>query len=247
MISYNNLAVLLQGLESRFGGNRVAIPPAPLAPLVATATSGWHHENIQFFVLDDSTAMQDEELPVVVLVGANYTQQDETPGPKLPTVATAIALKPSPPGTTTAFPSRSPAVSHGHLFVEDHDPRIFRGIRTKLKNPKHANSPAKHLSDFHLVFTNLVPWVTIDAWGDILKSNRDLLVAEAKLPSASAPITYVGALAGALGGSVAVWVGHTASLKPEFVALLGTSGLSLYPRYSSWNLSRCAPHFMPIP
>ena len=221
MIDYAQLVARLQRLETVFGGNDKRTPPRPIAHLVPHLGSGWGYENLQFFVIDDST--RDMVLPVVVLVGANYTQRVSSSAPLLPCSS-----------TTTLFT---------RPFVEEHDTTgLFRGFRTKLQNLKHANHPVAPGTDFHLVFTNLVPWITNDPWGILTPLDKQLLLMNTL--AVPAPIVYITALACAVGD--AIWVGHTADLRDTLAALLKT--LDVSPRYTARNLtSPLPPAFRIVP
>jgi hypothetical protein len=229
MIDYLTLAKILQSFESAFGGNAAVLAPTAISPVVPNRPK-YSHPNVQFFALDSSTAKAQTPLPVVVLVGSNYTQLNGVAGRVVPSASAAFALT-------------------GPPFIEDHDPGLFQGIRTKLTKPKHRCSPCSQIgSPFHLVLTNLVPWITTHTWTNRVTIPYHKALLTTYPPPTSAPHDFVGALSKRIGQHVVCWIGHGATVRLQLTALLGVSGLNVFPRFTSNNLTGpCAPCFAVIP
>lgn len=67
-ITYQKLAKTLQRLEAQFGGNSTHSYSGAAKSAIRPT------DNFQCFALDTTTSSGDPELPVVIAVGANYTQ-----------------------------------------------------------------------------------------------------------------------------------------------------------------------------
>lgn len=181
-ISYTDLAQKLQGLEAKFRCTCTPGKPCSghaLSPQTCTSPisfSGPHlvdahirmppsayGGNCQFFALDTTTAANAHELPVVIAVGANYTQN------------------------TQQLPSQPPS---SPLSAQPCIEESLTSCRTQLKNGLTAYSSKfqdwqqlaaaginmTDLKEFHLVMTNFCPWVTDNA-GYATSGNWDALSA----------------------------------------------------------------------
>lgn len=212
MITYSDLVQRLHRLEKHFGGNCVAPVPPSLTGLVSGG-----YPNRQFFALDWETRDIEDPLPIVVVVGANYTQQLGYTASVLP--------GPNPKALLLSGP-----------FVEDGGGAI-RAARTKIARLASEHGQPR----FHLVFTNLVEWITKERWKDYGLGDRRVLV------STSYPRAHVAALKASVGTNVLAWIGHTKSLHRDFADLFTSLGVPVGPaRWGSNNLSIGAPNFVSI-
>src|ERR1700732_1665781 len=73
MISYKDLATLLEGMENGFQGNWPKRDPQRYPSHIRIRQA----HNVQFFALSSLTKNCDKALPLIVTVGSNYTQGDQ--------------------------------------------------------------------------------------------------------------------------------------------------------------------------
>lgn len=166
----------------------------------------------QFFVLDGATSGKNAET-IVVLVGINYTQVKEWKAKSYYKTAEA---------------------------EHDEDGKIDQQndtIRTYLCAPWDENplsGCAKY--DFHLVFTNLSPFITTKNWGNLNQSERDCLL-ENKMYEA-----YLSDLKNQLSGDV-VWIGHTESIRKELKDVFAKLGVKKFYLCNNLGWAAKNPNF----
>jgi hypothetical protein len=192
-MQYADLIEQLQKLEQHWRGGS---PPTPSPTRYPSHSLIRPTDNIQYFACSEVTTGKD--LPVVVTVGINYTQGKRTiPG----------------------------------IMVADKVPREFEELCIESFNANSATwklcclasatmnspilqKPGASISDFHLVMTNLSPWITNDSWASDIDPApaADLLVSPPYcLGTASLPPNPFGHLDDfykKLGDQVTLWIGH---------------------------------------
>lgn len=183
-ISYTDLAQKLQDLEAKFRCTCTPGKPCSGHALSArTCTSpisfsgphlvGAHIRmppsayggNCQFFALDTTTAANDPELPVVIAVGANYTQGRQ----HLPSEPKSSPLVAPPWIEEPLISCRNQLINGLAAYTSQY--KIWQDLAAAgIKMPTD-------LKKFHLVMTNFCPWVTDKAAGYATSGNWDALSA----------------------------------------------------------------------
>ena len=186
MIHFTRLEQILQDLEKKVSSSLRSFPSA-----FEVRNNG--KSAVQGFVVDDSTSGQ--ELPVVIAVGANYTQSEE----KTP----------------------RDVFGHGCVSAKLKSWRTWldRGFADYRKNPslwvKRCAAPSHCVpvpppGEYHLVMTNFCLWITKRNWSAIQAQIRaDLLQNNAVFaggPSSAPDWPHLKDLHNDLPGSL--WVGH---------------------------------------
>lgn len=189
---YSNLHKILLGLESQVP----AIPP--------TQGLGWAglvvnqpglKTPVQAFGLDKSTCERD--LPVVVALGINYTQ-DPVPCPRDPAGVPAVEDNLS----SCRQLMMKARTAHGDCAARWH--------QTGNASSAHLALPEK----FHFVMTNFCLWITTEPWLELPVADRAGLLANnppfAGAPTATPSWPHLAALAQALAMHTepALWVVH---------------------------------------
>jgi hypothetical protein len=227
MIHYTPLEQILQDLETKVLPARRMFPSA-----FEVRDNG--KSTVQGFVLDDSTS--DQELPVVIAVGANYTQNNE-------------------------FTPRD-VIGSGDVRAKLKSWRTWldRGFADYRKNPslwvKRCAAPSLSLpvpppGKYHLVMTNFCLWITRRNWSAIQAQIRaDLLQNNAHFavrPSVAPDWPHLQDLHNKLPDSL--WVGHGSrtevfTLFRQFVdkqnntPWLLTPNVSFHYDYGKWAFLR---------
>lgn len=247
-ITYKELAQKLQELEKKF--RCTCTPGAPfsghsLSPQTCTSPisfSGPHlvdahirmppsayGGNCQFFALDTSTADNDSVLPVVIAVGANYTQGRQ----HLPSSGTKSAVTTPPWIEEPLKTCRTQFINGLNAYAKKR--QVWQQLAAA-----GANMPTT-IDKFHLVMTNFCPWITAQPnpsyvnspatgnW-DALSSSvqAELLVNRARSRSCSLIFEHLDALCTALNHSSCsevYWCAH--GLKA-----------GVFPLFRLWQLSR---------
>lgn len=172
-INYTELAKTLQRLERQFGGNLSRIYTGKAGSSIAPG------QNFQCVVLDNTTASSQVELPVVVTLGVNYTQNANPGVNPLPKKATPSYLT-SPPYVeenlrawrANAFKVINSAFTSGSSLKAQSDEWLAAGARSKY--------PASHpleMDSFHFVMANFSPWITSNSWaGTNTQDKADILL-----------------------------------------------------------------------
>lgn len=205
------LAELLQGLEAKFGGNSsVACKdlPKPLhncvhsgAPTPSKQIPLCGDGNRQFYALHNGTQKEAEPLPVIVVVGINYSQGSK----KLPT------SPPKWPGVEETLPgckSNTDNILKNSNDKKNRDLWIASGFRSK-----QVHAP----KNYHLVLSNFCPWISLLKWSDPQLNQHQ----KASLMLNLNPTNNIGKninfgiwehlvdLKANLNSSIHCWVGHT--------------------------------------
>ena len=172
---YSNLAKVVQKLERKFRCTCSIKSPCVTSHCTAPISFGGPSSvsahirsvsagggNCQFFGLDSTTSNTKSDFPVVVAIGANYTQDGVT----LPSGGTGVVLK-SPPWVEEQLTSCRKNFINGlvayHSNVNDWQNLAAAG----------PNMPTC-IENFHLVMTNFCPWITQLA-GASVSGNWDAL------------------------------------------------------------------------
>jgi hypothetical protein len=233
MISYKDLATLLQEMENGFRRNWPRPDPRRYPSHIRIRQA----YNVQFLALSRLTESCHEKLPLIVTVGSNYTQGDQ----KLPEELMA-----------------------NHSIVEDdvvqfHDSvsDFVSLLRAHMERWKDAClcggtlelSALAEPPRFHLVMTNLSPWITTDSWPDIAKSRNDGRAITAQLLSTRAgsigrfPFEHIRELRERLAlerSLPTIWIGHGSNdVWEHFVILMNQMNLDnwcLAPNFARFRL-----------
>ena len=205
-MKYDDLVHKLQHLEHQWRGSS----PAPSPTLYPSHSWIRPTRNIQYFACSNATAGKD--LPVVVTVGINYTQ-DPTRIPDQNPHFSKAAL----PG----FPLVEDAVSATYeRYCLDHF--NYNGNSAVWKQNCLASMRLSHPilpngQDFHLVMTNLSPWITTKSWASVIYNTNpadssDLLASPPHwlrtTHPPSSPFDHLDDLWKHLKNEVVLWIGH---------------------------------------
>ncbi|RYD80513.1 MAG: hypothetical protein EOP84_11955 [Verrucomicrobiaceae bacterium] len=165
---YSALAAVIQSLEA--GWRRNALPrnphlfPSHLRVRDLSASSGGKAHNIQYFALANRT--WDEDLPIVVQVGANHTQGTQTIPDQTPAYSKAIKAPP-------LVEDQILASEKDYIECCNRNRPIWKSsalCSPTLGNPILQDKEGKILP-YHSVMTYLSPWITTDSWDTISGSD----------------------------------------------------------------------------
>lgn len=220
-ITYNDLAQELQKLEQQFGGNSTHNYSGSAKSAIRT------NDNFQCFALDRTTAPNNPKLPVVIAVGANYTQGTQA----LPSAGTNSHLT-SPPwieddlgNERNNFESFLEPVRNGNVVLvssgcspgyakELWEPeggkfKIFTNALQRGDDPwrisPHNGSWQNIPTYYHLVMTNFCPFITNNSWGDYRDDEPHV---SQELFSFGLGLGHLTALQQAIGNHTDLWLGH---------------------------------------
>ena len=193
-ISYANLEQRLITFERHWRTLSVAARPNPrVRP----------KHNCQFVVLDQLTQATNKPLPVVLLVGINYTQDPTRIPDQFPA-----------PGSIPAVTARQDLRLKGRIkSAVDHACLKLAEWRDCALAPV-GGTVSKLPEDFHIVLTNLSPWITVQWWQrdmcvEAPARGSELLAHPPFKPAhAGWPFDHLEALHRELGDSVLLWIGH---------------------------------------
>jgi hypothetical protein len=163
MIQYSKLAQLLQGLESGFRRNWPEPDPNNYPSHICIRPKDYR----QFFALSNHTFGRSEPLPVVVTLGINYTQKKVQIPDQSRCKPRHLQVPPHVEDQMGSFKSSVAAV----LKSFNESSSIWKGATlcsSALDAPllqDQSGSP----KEYHLVLTNLSPWITKQGWSDIAK------------------------------------------------------------------------------
>jgi hypothetical protein len=201
-ISYNDLVRSLAKLESDYGGNSTRSSngvPLPARELIQ-ASGG----NLQYFSVDSYS--EGSELPVVVVVGANYSQG----GNQLPTHSqSGLIGKDGPFIEANLSKWRKPLERLFEVYKSGfYDFPWHPGVRPHPPLTLSSALPVQLPENFHFVMTNFTPWITTIAWATI----RDMGPPYGKMiidnpPHVGPPFEALERLKAVLPGDT-LWVGH---------------------------------------
>jgi hypothetical protein len=192
MISYSNLLIILQRLESKW--QMIGAPPAPgrfpshtAIRVNAPPALG----NVQYFACDDST--KGMTLPIVFTVGINYTQGN-TPNPGINVEDKVPQAKRFVRNCINSF-NLHPVTWRNSCLAS-----------MNLVNPIFSIN-----QDFHLVMTNLSPCITNNSWSAIDPAlAADLLVSPPHLPINANIYDHISDLKNSIvDQNDSLWIGHT--------------------------------------
>lgn len=193
MITFKKLEQELILFEQ--GWRRKSVCPPPNARVRKT-------HNRQFVVLDDLTKDRAEPLPIVLLVGINYAQGVEKIPDEIIPSSTAVVAAPQDRRLKARIKSAFAHATTHWVHWQD------CGLA-----PRNA-APANLPDDFHIVLSNLSPWITVDWWqrdmcAEAPARGSELLSAPPFIPGhAGWPYDHVEDLKRVLSGSISQWVGH---------------------------------------
>ncbi|MFO0857036.1 MAG: hypothetical protein U0640_06725 [Phycisphaerales bacterium] len=199
-----NYAWLKSQLESVEG--RVT-PPASMTFPGAECVRDTHTEfgdNIQTVALDPTTRTSGADLPVVVLIGANYTQNKQ-PIPRTTASQNRVEEK-------TMSNCRMNLIESFEHYQLNQD--CWASPETKMAPSEKVRLPSLDgTGAFHLVLTNFCLWITTETWlhpslngkrASLLKNNPLL---DSK-PNPGESAMHIHALADVLKEKTVLWVGH---------------------------------------
>ena len=196
-MKYSKLKSLLENLE---GQVKVPTPPDPISvrPRIFPIPIGVRCP-IQVFALH--LEEMDETLPIVVSVGANYTQG---------TNSCPRDIDPKSPGVVQGLQGEKTKL-HGGLEAYRKDPVNWYKY-SLASSPSLLTNYDKNY-DFHLVMTNFCAWITDDYWQDVETCLRaNLLVSNPPFNgnTSTSDWLHLDALADALEEKKqpVLWVGH---------------------------------------
>lgn len=225
-ITYQKLAKTLQRLEAQFGGNSTHSYSGAAKSAIRPT------DNFQCFALDTTTSSGDPELPVVIAVGANYTQGTPSVNP-LPKNSPSGALTHGPwveddlKSEKKNFCDFLNPIRQGNIVVDAASCKP--GYAKELWEPEKGEfniftnaaqreddlwrsgliptpSPWNELPEsYHLVMTNFCPLVTYNAWSYYRDYNPSI---SQELFSFGIRIGHLMALQNALGKKTKLWLGH---------------------------------------
>lgn len=164
--------------------------------------------------MNSSTSGKD--LPLVVLVGSNYSQHTTPTDFKTPSCASKLALS-------------------VHPWVEDDDATI-KGMRTKVMNNLKADGiTTPDPQGFHLVLTNICPWITQKKWSAL--SPQEMIALTCSPVGGGSPLfSHIDSLISKFPGpQVLAWIGHTASIRLLVATFLTSRGCA--PLFTANNLA----------
>ena len=106
---------------------------------------------------------------------------------------------------------------------------------TSIKNMRHNLNKVLGFKDFHLIMTNLSPWITKEKWSEIEK----MISFHKKIDflNQAKNLGYIARLRDAIGSNV-TWVGHTKDIWSELYFFMKNE-LGLKNFYLMHNLSYC--------
>jgi hypothetical protein len=136
--TFNELASALRDREKRWTAKSSSERPSHFV------RSG---NNVQYFVLDDATKGEEATLPAVVLVGINYTQEPTA----VPGAAVVDRQNPNPRTRLKA--------AYTHLCIN-----TTSWFDCALAPWSNTSSIPLFPERYHLVLTNLSPWITTRYW-----------------------------------------------------------------------------------
>jgi hypothetical protein len=148
--TFNQLENELRDLEASWRKGSTLPPPNRFARKV---------HQLQYFALDRTTATAESPLPAVVLVGTNYTQDpskipDQSPPP---TPRPAVV-----DGVGSAVRTRL-TLAHGHLKAN------AAAWSDCALAPWSASQQVPPWPErYHLILTNLSPWITTTMWQSVM-------------------------------------------------------------------------------
>lgn len=227
-MNYCNLENLLVQLESKYRGS-LSSPTGNAAHAVLSRKN-----NEQYFALDSLT--QPVDLPVVVTLGANYTQGATA---RLPKLHMCISSGQSPFVSDRLTSERRRLVkcldhfnSHGQEWFDN-------GLAASPTIPMPPKQGEGNLS-FHMAMTNFCGWITQKKWS-VLNENFGRMVTLKLLFENSGTFQHLDALVKALSGNHPIlWVAHgldseVPSLARCFFLKHGIKNWIIAPNLGSWR------------
>ena len=236
-MKYSNLVLQLQNLEKKWRGNPL---PSPLPKSHPSHSSIRLANNIQYFACSNKTSALAGSLPIVVTVGINYTQGVNKIPDELPRYSKAAH-----PGLPLVEDDVLSNYERGCIDSFNGSPDIWKQSCLAASN---MAAPILSGQDFHLVMTNLSPWITNDSWAsgigaapaaDLLASPPHCLKKSSPPPS---PLDHLDDFYKQLGIKVELWIGHgLEAVSPHFRLFVNKH------RIAKWLLtantaSGCKPH-----
>ena len=173
----------------------------------------------QFFSIDD--AYRDEGvLPVICLVGVNYTQEPKRESPGLvhysdrepPTVTRSTATRRQPRFVVAAY-NRNQAIWETKQGTHPVSPLGAYGARNATAQSGLTSVTPDEVGLFALMMTNVTPFITQNAWQ---RQVRQTPAACKALTSAEGG-EHLDDLFERLGDSIDLWIGHSAIAGTEWV------------------------------
>ncbi|RYD85658.1 MAG: hypothetical protein EOP84_01760 [Verrucomicrobiaceae bacterium] len=213
-ITYSDLAFKLQDLERRWRSK-------PKNPRLPTYSDGWVRggawggHNVQYFALSRATRDITEPLPIVVTVGINYTQDPSTIPDQTPQHSKILMFEPRVEDSIQRTGAEE-------TVIQSFNSRRNEWVKACLASPRLGTPLLKvqaktSLEAFHLVMTNLSPWITTVPWvGGMWDTGRHAVAADLL---ANPPYRDCDCRSGGffphlydlyelLDSSTAVWIGH---------------------------------------
>ncbi len=226
MIDYASLRTPLLKLEGR-------VPGGSASGFVAAKRVRTRLSPVQAFALDTTTSGY--ELPVVVAVGANYTQ----------------GTVQCPRDRAAGHPAVEDDLSYCRARLRDALSRVDQRW-VAMRKASHASLAAAHSENWHLVMANFCLWNTNERWQKIPVGDRTSLLANNPTfdgRSTGAPQwPHLNALAHAIAPEPILWVAHgihseVFGLFTSLRGLLTMSAWIMTPNisYRYFHYGRCYP------
>lgn len=198
---YRDLALLLQGLEQEWRAR--SSPPNPARHPSHRRIRDTH--NVQYFALSDRTIGQD--CPIVVSVGVNYTQGAQPIPDQIQDPRHVLTSAPRVEDRVNEYERAYLKSCHQHRDVW-----VNSALCSPVLPPDLLTDALGEIRPYHLVMTNLSPWITTDSWSTIAAADgqnltADLLVAapaktlreyahifalKKRLKAAEMPVVWIG-------------------------------------------------------
>lgn len=203
----------LRALEAKWRSRKTGGTPSRVSPWIRAA------HNVQYFACN--VGYPADDLPVVVEIGINYTQDRN----KIPDqIAPASAPRPSV-ADQVKIDFEKDCINHCIEHRAAWDASCLVGQATNFKRllapegPEGTGQGKIRTGNFHLVMTNLSPWITKYSWNTSLPApvGAELLVHPPHSASApcATPFGHLDDLFAVLGNEVFLWIGHGLDSVPD--------------------------------
>jgi|GEM_PF-5181450 len=205
-MNYTHLAHLLQRLENGWRSRSSPPNPSQYPSHIRIRKS----RNVQYFALSNRT--DGKALPIVVAVGVNYTQGAQTIPDEKPAYSKALKAPPLVEDRVNQFESAYISSCNANRTVWVNSALCDSALPANL-----LDDGTGEISPYHLVMTNLSPWITTDSWNTIAGADgrnitADLLASPPVGASTNlrSPFEHIRELKECLDKEEApvVWIGH---------------------------------------
>jgi hypothetical protein len=166
---------------------------------------------VQFYSIDDEHRGEGE-LPVVCLVGINYTQEPKRKteaivhfGARTPPVVTNRTATRRQPRFVVAAYNRNRHAWTATPGIDPPSPLVTYGVPNATSRSGLTAAAVEEVGPFILMMTNVTPFITQKRWQDQVKETPEACAALANDKQ-----THLDALFQKLGDSIDLWIGHSA-------------------------------------